>query len=137
MKLIVEPTNPDCNIDELLKYAHAHDAGADVYIQEDTVIENGKNRIPLGFKMVLPAGVMALIFPRSSKMGDDVRFDLAPIDPGYSGVWNLVVNNMGEPITVSKGERICQIVLLPYIQGDFVKNLNNLRGDNGLGSTGK
>lgn len=137
MKLIVQPTNPDCKIEELLKYAHPHDAGADVFLQEDTVISHGKNLIPLGFRMVLPTGVMGLIFPRSSKMGDKVRFDMAPIDPGYSGVWNLVVNNTGEDIIVNKGERICQIVLLPYIQADFVTELTNLRGDGGLGSTGK
>lgn len=137
MKLLVEPTNNNVELDKLIAYAHPHDAGADVYMQEDIVLNTGKNIIPLGFKLVLPAGVMGLIFPRSSMMGESLRFDSAPIDPGYSGEWNLVIWNSGKPININKHSRICQIVLVPYIQADFVSELTNLRGNGGLGSTGK
>lgn len=124
----------------LPEYAHYGDAGADVFLPEDVVIEPGDNRIPLGFKAVLPDGVCALITPRSSWMGR-IQNAAVPVDPGYSGEWHFCFhNNTGRPIVCKKGDRICQIMLLPFIQAEWVAAedyRNNSRGEGGLGSTGK
>ena len=47
--------------------AHENDAGADVYSPVSCVIQPGcVVKIPLGFGLVLPDGMMGLIYPRSS-----------------------------------------------------------------------
>lgn len=120
--------------------AHLNDAGYDVYMPEDTVLKAGRNEIPMGFSVILPPGVCALLTPRSSWMGKLVN-SAVPIDPGYSGEWHFCVNNLtGENILIKKGERIAQIVFLNYADVDFVteeeyKKLS--RGEGGLGSSGK
>lgn len=120
--------------------AHLNDAGYDVFMPEDTVLVPGRNEIPMGFSVILPPGVCALLTPRSSWMGKLVN-SAVPIDPGYSGEWHFCVNNLtGEDIKIKKGERIAQIVFLNYADVDFVteeeyKKLS--RGDGGLGSSGK
>lgn len=122
------------------KRAHLNDAGYDVVMPEDVVLNPGKNTIPMGFKIILPPGVCALLTPRSSWMGKLVN-SAVPIDPGYSGEWHLCVNNLAnEQILVKKGERIAQVVFLNYADADFVSEeeyYKYSRGDGGLGSTGK
>ena len=125
---------------EIPAKAHLNDAGYDVKMSEDMTLDPGKNMIPMGFSIILPPGVMALFTPRSSWMAQ-LTNSAVPIDPGYSGEWHLCVNNMsGEHIKVKKGERIGQVVFLPYIDVDFVDQDTYdkfSRGEGGLGSTGK
>ena len=122
------------------KRAHLNDAGYDVEMPDKVVLHPGKNVIPMGFSIILPPGVCALLTPRSSWMGKLVN-SAVPIDPGYSGEWHLCVNNLtGEDITIEQGERIAQIVFLNYADADFVSEEEyrlNSRGEGGLGSTGK
>lgn len=134
MKLLVEYLHKDM---KPLSYAHDYDAGADVSIYEDIVIKHGKNIIPLGFKLIIPPGYAGFLYPRSSVMGSDIRYDSAPIDPDYSGEWNLVVYNSGEDFLIKKDSRICQVVIHPVLHAEFVESLDNRRSNNGLGSTGK
>ena len=126
------------NISDVISYSHDNDCGADIVLQEDVKIYPGSNKIPLGFTMKLPAGVAGFIFPRSSIMGLGLQFNLAPIDPDYSGIWHMIVyNTTSSIIHFKKGTRICQIVLMPYIQAQFVSSLDNIRSENGLGSSGR
>ena len=137
MKLVINLTDKSKKIEEVIKSSHDNDAGMDVILQEDIIVKHGMNQVPLGFSLVLPSGVAGFIYPRSSIMGLGLQFNLAPIDPDYSGIWNLVLYNPGEEITFAKGTRICQIVLLPFIQAELVSEMRNLRSSGGLGSTGK
>lgn len=120
--------------------AHLNDAGYDVYMPEDVTLIPGKNYIPLGFSIILPPGICALATPRSSWMGQLVN-SAVPIDPGYSGEWNLCINNLTDhEIEVKKGERISQVMFLHYADADFVSEEEYnaySRGSGGLGSTGK
>lgn len=120
-----------------LRYQHAYDAGADYYMYKDILIEHGKNIIPLGFKMILPPGLAGYIYPRSSVMGDSIIHNTAPVDPDYSGEWHLIINNLGDPFVVKKDARICQIVVQPYIQMEFLDDICDRRDSEGIGSTGK
>lgn len=137
MKLVFKPLREDV---EIPAKAHLNDAGYDVKMPEDITLEPGKNMIPMGFSIILPPGVMALFSPRSSWMAQ-LTNPPVPIDPIYSGEWHLCVNNMtGEKIKVKKGDRIGQIMFLPYIDVDFVDKKTyeeHSRGDGGLGSTGR
>lgn len=98
--------------------------------------------VPLGFRATLPAGYEAQIRPRS---GTSFKTSLvianAPgtIDPDYNGEWGVLVKNDGaEPILISHGERIAQMVIARYVvlefeEGDVRRTTNR---DGGFGSTG-
>lgn len=138
MKLIMETINKDIKISDILRRAHDNDAALDVVFQEDIVIKPGKNIISLGFKCILPPGIAAYIFPRSSIMGNGLQFNLAPIDPDYSGEYHAICYNASDhEIKYEKGDRICQIVFMPFYYIEPVDDLPNRRSDNGIGSTYK
>lgn len=117
--------------------SHAYDAGADVPMFEDTVVHTGKNIIPLGFKLIIPPGYAGYLCPRSSVMGDGIAYNMVPFDTDYSGEWNMIVYNPGEEFVIHKGERLCQVVIMPVLVADFVEDVGKRRADNGIGSTGK
>ena len=73
---------------EIPAKAHLNDAGYDVKMSEDMILEPGKNMIPMGFSIILPPGIMALFTPRSSWMAQ-LTNSAVPIDPGYSGEWQI------------------------------------------------
>ena len=121
-----------------LEYKHCYDAGADVYMYEDVVLKPGTNTIPLGFSMCLPPGYAGYMCLRSSIMGNGVVCNMAPVDSDYKGEWHLVVyNSTKEDIVIPKNNRICQVVIMPILQAEFVSELPERRGFNGLGSSGK
>ena len=94
--------------------------------------------------MEIPTGYVGLVFARS---GLATKRALAPankvgvIDSDYRGEIMVALHNHGsEPKTIENGERIAQIVLVPYIAADFdeVDELSDtVRGEGGFGSTGR
>lgn len=134
MKLKIEYLHKDM---EPLVRKHTYDAGADVPMYKDTIIEHGKNIIPLGFKLTLPIGYAGYLSPRSSVMGDGVIYNMTPIDTDYQGEWNMIIYNTEDSFEIKKGERIAQIVIMPVLITDFVEDDGPRRGSNGIGSTGK
>ena len=127
-------------------YATANSAGADLYACPDGPVEIRPHEtvmIPLGYSVALPVGWVGLIFARS---GLASKRDLAPankvgvVDPDYRGEWWIPLHNHGEQIqTVQPGERIAQLVIVPYLTASF-QEVNALdeteRGAGGFGSTG-
>lgn len=63
------------------------------------------------------------------------------IDEGYTGSIVVKLYNFGtSPYTVHKGDKIAQLVIMPYLapKVELVSALDDTdRGDNGFGSTGK
>ena len=63
------------------------------------------------------------------------------IDSGYRGEIKIVLfNTHKEDYEIKKGDKICQILIQPVIQGEIqeVEEIeNSSRGENGFGSTGK
>lgn len=118
---------------------HYNDAGADVYSPIRIVIHpHATVKIPLGFGLELPDGVMGVIFPRSSYASKGIVCEHPPIDSGYRGEIHAIVTNMTNDIfVINKFDRIGQLLVIPAIVCDFVEELETEeRGKNGFGSSG-
>ena len=130
----------------LPKFETALAAGADLRaaLGEDMVLAPGQRAlVPTGFAMALPAGYEAQIRPRSGlayKHGITCLNTPGTIDADYRGeVKVLLINHGSEPFTITRGERIAQMVIAPITQPDFtlVETLDDTaRGEGGFGSTG-
>ena len=128
-------------------YGSEFSAGADLYALADEAItiEAGKTvLVHTGVAMEIPTGYVGLIFARS---GLATKRDLAPankvgvVDSDYRGEIMVALHNHGsEAKTIENGERIAQLVLVPYLAAEFdeVDELSDtVRGEGGFGSTGR
>lgn len=122
----------------LPKRQYDNDAGADVFVTKDFTLEpHETKRVPLGFGLRLPAGVMAFVAPRSGLSSKGISCELAPIDASYTGeIHAIVVNNTDAKVEFSENDRVGQLLLVPVLIPTLVENMKT-RGDNGFGSTGK
>ena len=126
-------------------YGTPSSAGADLYAVEECEIGAGKTvMVHTGIAMEIPEGFGGFVFARS---GMACKRGLAPankvgvIDSDYRGELMIALHNHGtEPQTVSDGERVAQLILLPvltpvYLEADALDETE--RGTGGFGSTGK
>ncbi len=122
-------------------------AGADLYALAEENIRIGAGEtvfIRTGLALEIPEGFVGLIFARSS-MG--TKRNLAPankvgvIDSDYRGEIRVVLHNHGTTEqTVCPGERIAQLVIVPYLRAEFIESASlseTERGEGGFGSTGR
>jgi dUTP pyrophosphatase len=127
-------------------YGSRHAAGADLYAlaEAEILIPAGKTVfVSTGIAMEIPEGFVGLVFARSS-MG--AKRNLAPankvgvIDSDYRGEIRVVLHNHGDTDqVVMPGERIAQLVIVPYLTAEFEEctSLSDTeRGEGGFGSTG-
>ena len=128
-------------------YESALAAGADLRaaMDKDIVLAPGERTlIPAGFAMALPVGYEAQVRPRSglaAKQGVTVLNSPGTIDADYRGEVKVILVNLGQdPVTISRGMRIAQMVIAPVMQPRFteVEALSKTdRGAGGFGSTGQ
>ena len=130
-------------------YATADAAGMDIRaaVPADTpvVLEPGERAlIETGFCMALPAGYEAQVRPRSGlaiKHGVTCLNTPGTIDADYRGEVKVILINLGhEGFTVTRGERIAQMVIAPVTRAavHIVDVLDETaRGSGGFGSTGR
>lgn len=130
----------------LATYGSEKAAGADLYActYEHIVIQpHTTQKIGTGLAMELPKGYFGAIFARSglaTKQGLRPANCVGVCDEDYRGEYIVALHNdTDEEKVVRHGDRIAQLVLLPYIQYDFVEDelSETERGENGFGSTGK
>ena len=126
-------------------YGTEYSAGADLYssMEDVTINPNETVFIHTDISIEIPVGLVGLIYARS---GMACKRGLAPankvgvIDSDYRGeIMVALYNHSGEAVTVSKGERIAQLVLAPFITADFTEAdslEDSVRGEGGFGSTG-
>ena len=140
------PVDVVCEDGFVPEYKHDGDAGADLraHIDEPLTIQPGESDwVPTGVRLSIPEGHVGLQFPRSG-LGCNHGICLANgtgvIDSGYRGEVRAKLLNLGsEPFTVNPGDRICQLVIVPYSRAKFwtVDELSESdRGTDGYGSTG-
>ena len=122
-------------------------AGYDLYaaINETTSIPpHSTVKIGTGLSFVLPTGTFGAIFARSglaTKMGLRPSNCTGVCDSDYRGEYIVAIHNdTNEEKVINPGERIAQLILMPYIPMTFkeVEDLSETdRGSSGFGSTGK
>lgn len=99
--------------------------------------------IPTGLRVQLPPGLQIEMRPRSGlalKKGISLVNTPGTVDADYRGEIGVILINLSDtPFTVNPGERICQMVVTPYIHitWDPVKTIDRTeRGDGAFGHTG-
>ncbi|MBP5245041.1 MAG: dUTP diphosphatase [Clostridia bacterium] len=126
-------------------YGSEFAAGADLYsLPGDVSIAPGQTVIiHTGLSFEIPEGYGGFIFARSglaTKKGLAPANKVGVIDSDYRGeIMVALHNSSGSVQTVSGGERIAQIVFLPYAAAEFFEadTLGDTkRGGGGFGSTG-
>lgn len=146
-------------------YAHLTDAGMDIYLTEDVTIRPGETvLIPTGIKVALPFGYELQVRPKSGRsLKSKLRIANTPgtIDAGYRDEIGIICDNIdpvirsaemdetgrltnilwGSDITLSKGEKIAQLVLseVPkavFYEVESVAAIENDGRKGGFGSTG-
>ena len=140
----VRRLNPRARLPE---YGSAGAAGADLRACLDgpvTVAPGETVMLPTGLAVALPAGTVGLVFARSglaSKEGLRPANCVGVCDSDYRGEYLVMLHNdTDEPRTVLSGDRIAQLVVLPYLSVTFteVDELSETaRGAGGFGSTGR
>lgn len=127
-------------------YGSASAAGADLYAVTDTPITIAAGQTVLvhtGLAVELPEGFVGLVCARSglaTKQGLAPANKVGVIDADYRGeVMVALHNHSGESRTIDHGERIAQLVLVPYLTAVYQQAdslTDTVRGDGGFGSTG-
>jgi dUTP pyrophosphatase len=120
-------------------------AGADLAAQYGYEVEPGQQvMIDTGTKLQLQSGTFGMLVPRSSlcnKQGLSLVNSVGILDEDFTGTIKFCYKNTGdEKVFIGSGERIGQVVIVPYVNADFivVDTLDNTkRGEGGYGSTGK
>lgn len=135
--------NEDINLpSKMSEWAAGFDLQAAV--SESAVLAPGERKlIPTGFAMAMPAQLEAQIRPRSGlayKNGITCLNSPGTIDADYRGeVKVLLINHGQESFTITRGERIAQMVfqVVPEISVSEVNELpETVRGAGGFGHTG-
>ncbi len=118
---------------------HENDAGADVYLPYDCTLQPGEiAKIPLGFGIEVPDGYAGYVFPRSSLAAKGLVCELPPVDSGYRGEIHAILSNVSNKThTIYKDSRIGQLIIMPVVIADFVKEFSRSRGTGAFGSTGE
>jgi dUTP pyrophosphatase len=158
----IEYCRPDA---KMPTYAHLTDAGMDIYLTEDVTIHPGETvLIPTGIKVALPLGYELQVRPKSGRsLKSKLRIANTPgtIDAGYRDEIGIIADNIdpvirsadmdengrlynvlwGSDITLSKGEKIAQLVLSEVPKAVFyeVESVSSIENDGrqgGFGSTG-
>jgi len=124
------------------KYSKRGDAGMDLYAVSQKFDDHGNYVFGTGLAMEIPEGYVGLIFPRSSisKTAHSLRNAVGVIDSGYRGeiMMKYDINTLNSPV-YEIGDRIAQIIILPYPQVEFEEVFelaDSERGSGGFGSTG-
>ena len=121
-------------------------AGYDLYAcldREVTIAPHTTEKIGTGLSVAVPDGYFGAVFARSglaTKQGLRPANCVGVCDADYRGEYIVALHNdSDEPRTVAPGDRIAQLVIMPFLPAEFeeVDELDETaRGAGGFGSTG-
>lgn len=108
-----------------------------------TLAPGARAAVPTGIAIQLPPGFEAQVRPRSGlaiRHGVTVLNAPGTIDSDFRGeVTVILINHGSESFTVSRGDRIAQMVIAPVVQATLVESTSldeTKRGTGAFGSTG-
>lgn len=122
-------------------------AGYDIYVpsseSEMTIPAHTTIKIDTGIAVALPSGTFGAIFARSglaTKQGLRPANCVGVVDSDYRGAIGVALHNdTNEDKIINGGDRIAQLIIIPYVLTDL-KLTDSLdeteRGEGGFGSTG-
>jgi dUTP pyrophosphatase len=123
------------------------DAGYDLRAVESFTLAPGERAmVPTGVAIALPPGIAGLVVPRSglaARHGLSVVNGPGLVDPNYRGELRVVLINLGaETYAGQVGDRIAQLLLVPFVVPDMVTvdalpPSTDDRGELGFGSSGR
>lgn len=134
-----------CDSAVVPSYAHDTDAGLDITATSKSYDADGNVVYGTGLAMEIPYGHVGLLFSRSSNAKKQLLLSngVGVIDAGYRGEITFKFKRT-PPYDESKeynvGDRIGQLIIMPYPKIDFVvcETLSGSeRGVGGYGSSGK
>lgn len=137
MNIKIKKLHPNAIIPE---YAKIGDAGLDL-----TAVDFEATGLHITYKtglaIAIPEGFVGLLFPRSSvyKTGQYLTNSVGVIDSGYRGEIMLKFTRPDIDSQYIIGDRVGQLIIIPYPQIKFeeVEDLGSTdRGQGGFGSTG-
>lgn len=122
-------------------------AGYDLYADvkcDITIPPEATVKIGTGLSIAVPDGYFGAVFARSglaAKEGLRPANAVGVCDSDYRGEYIVALHNdSGITRTVTPGERIAQLVIMPYLPVEFEETSeldDTERGSDGFGSTGK
>ena len=138
MKVNIKKLHPDAVIP---KYATLGDAGLDL-TAVDVVADGSTLTYKTGLAVEIPSWHVGLLFPRSSvyKTGQTLTNCVGVIDSGYRGEIMLKFTLSPYAKVYEIGDRVGQLIIMPYPRIDFVEVdelIPSDRGEGGYGSTGR
>ena len=125
-------------------YAKQDDAGFDLFlnITEPVTVQPGQTtKVSCGIAMEIPQNHFGMVIPRSSLSKPSLMLanTIGIVDSGYRGDIMAAVRNIGSaPEVLNPGDRLFQMVIIPFVQVSFnpVEELSETdRGQGGFGST--
>ena len=140
MQLQIKKLHPNA---KLPSFAHATDAGMDLYTVEDFTIAPGEFRqVHTGVAIVFPVGYTALTWDKGSVSHiKNIKTMGGVFDADYRGEYIIGLINLGtEPQTFAVGDKIAQLLIQKVEHPEIieVKELDETaRGEGRFGSTGK
>ena len=145
MKILFQKLDPRAQVPVR---GSAQAAGYDLYACLDTpqltIAPHTSQVVGTGLAIAVPEGYFGALFARSglaAKQGLRPANCVGVADSDYRGEYRIVLHNDSDsPRTIHHGDRIAQLVVLPYLPLEFeeVDALDaTARGSGGFGSTGQ
>jgi dUTP pyrophosphatase len=126
-------------------YATAAAAGLDLRADETVMLQPGQRAlVPTGLALAIPPGYEGQVRPRSGlaiRQGITCLNSPGTIDSDFRGEVSVILINLGaEPVSISRGDRIAQLVIAPVSRAKLHETAElpaTARGAGGFGHTGK
>ncbi len=138
--------DPEARDLPLPSYATAGAAGMDLYAalpETLTLLPGARALVSTGIRIALPEGYEAQVRPRSGlalRLGLGLLNAPGTIDSDYRGLVSVILVNWGqEPVTLTRGDRIAQLVVAPVMRVAWQETetlTETERSTGGFGSTG-
>ena len=142
MEVKIKKLHPDAVIPV---YSKPGDAGLDLTATSISSDSYDNIVYGTGLAIEIPDGYVGLLFPRSSNSKTDLYLTnhVGVVDSGYRGELMFKfrpINGIVDASIYAVGDRIGQLMILPYPSIKFVETdelSDSDRGEGGFGSTGK